>query len=638
MNWSDHLEALAINNDESAFVEGVISGLQLDPELTVAEWADKWRILPQVSSAEPGRYRSSRTPYLVEIMDCLSVNNPVQEICFMKATQIGATECGNNWFCYIADIAPGPMLMIFPTDGLAKEHSKQKLQPTIQDTPRIKALIRSKRPRDTGDTASIKEFSGGICFLSGANSPVSFRSKSIRYLFLDDLDGFPYDTGEGCPVKLARRRTDSYSFRKKIFEVSTPTIKGISRIEMSFENSDQRYYHVPCPHCEGYQKLEWGGQDADYGIKFERNTAGQVSETWYQCKHCGGKIEERHKTAMLAAGEWVPTYPERDKRGYHLNALYSPLGWVSWRQIIEEFLESKSNPEALKVWMNTRLGEPWEDPGDSADWALLKARCEPYNMMEVPAQAGLLTAGVDTQDDRLAVVVRAWGPSEESWLIYHGEIYGDPAEAAVWDQLDNLLNRQYEKTDASKIQLVSMAVDSGGHRTQAVYNYARLRFPRVMAIRGVASPDKPVLLPRPTDQDVDYLGRKIVGGVKLWSVGVDTAKTVIYSRLKLDSGPGAYHWPLGTSDEYFLQLTSEKLVTRISKDGRRKREWIKTRPRNEALDCEVYCYAAAIRAGLVMIDFSKPKAQQQQRPRPRPRNPYDRRVKYQTPDYLDRYR
>jgi phage terminase large subunit GpA-like protein len=311
-----------MNPGAAAYQEGFKEGLRPDPKLTVTQWADEYRILPRKSSSEPGRYRSSRTPWVREIGDCLSPSSPVQEICVMKCTQVGLTELGNNFLGYVVDMNPGPFMFVLPTVELAKDHSKQKLAPTIEETPRLRGKIKAHRSRDSGNTIQTKEFPGGILFLSGSNSPASFRAKSIRFLVLDDIDGYPPDVGgEGDPVDLAKKRTDSYSTRKKILEISTPTEKGNSRIEKSFEESDQRYYHVPCPFCGEMQPLEWGGIDKDHGIKFKRDDAGLLVAVWYQCRACGEGIDEHHKTQILEQGEWIATYPERKKRGYHLSAL-----------------------------------------------------------------------------------------------------------------------------------------------------------------------------------------------------------------------------------------------------------------------------------------------------------------------------
>jgi phage terminase large subunit GpA-like protein len=586
-----------------AFEKSCLRGFRPDPKLSVTQWADRYRILPKKSSSEPGRYRSSRTPYVREIMDCLSPTSPVAEICVMKGTQLGFTEVANNWFGFIVDITPGPMLMVFPTGDLARDHSKQKMQPTINDTPRLKDKIREARSRDSGNTIETKEFPGGILFMSGSNSGAFFRSKSIRYLFLDDVDGFDVDVGgEGDPAELARKRTDTYGKRKKIFEVSTPTIKGISRIERSFTMSDQRYYHVPCPLCGEFQRLVWGGEGADFGIKFDRDAEGTPILAWYECKYCHGRIDEHHKPAMLERGKWIPTRPDRQKRGYQISSLYSPLGWVSWLQIVKEFLEAKCFKERLKAWCNTRLGETFEEIGEQPEWSLIKARSEAYEILTIPMGGLLLTSGVDVQDNRLAVVIRAWGRGEESWLIYWGEIYGDPAQAQVWANLESLLSRPFQHATGQELHIVCAAIDSGGHHTNAVYAFAR-RNPRYIAIKGMSQPGKPII-GHPSTVDMTWRGEKIPGGCQLWPVGADTAKSTIYARLKItEPGPGFYHFPIGVEDAYFIQLTAEKLITRYVK-GFPKMEWTLAGPRNEALDCEVYSYAAAIRAGMVHFDWA----------------------------------
>lgn len=586
-------------------------GILPDPDMTITQWADEYRYLPKKSSSESGKYRSSRTPYLREIMDCLSPSHPCQEISVMKGTQLGFTEVGNNWFCFVADMCPGPMMMIFPTMDLAKGHSQQKLVPTVDDTPRLHGKIRESRSRDSGNTIFSKDFPGGTLFLGGSNSAAAFRSKSIRFLFLDDIDGFELDVGgEGDPIDLAEKRTDTFSTRKKIFKVSTPTTRGVSRIARCFEESDQRHYHVPCPHCGEKQILEFGTVEDTHGVKFERNANNEVIRAWYVCRFCHQPIEERHKTFMLAHGEWIPAHPGRMRRGYHLSSLYSPLGWVSWLQIAQEFIAAKNYKERLKAWINTRLGLPFEEKGDQPDWVMLKARKEPYKMLTVPHGGDILTASVDVQEDRLEVKVKAWGKYEESWLVYYGQIYGDTESRQVWDQLDIVLNRAYQSADGHDLRISIMAVDAG-YRTQTVYNYCRFRKPRVIAVKGSSQANKRIINP-PTDQDVTWRGQTIKGGAQLWIVGTNVAKETIYGRIQIsDSGSsGMMHFPEDVPDDYFMQLTAEKLVTRFDTRGFQKLEWVKVSERNEALDLEVYAYAAAHCAGVPYMDFIKSHAQQ----------------------------
>ncbi len=575
-------------------------GLKPDPIMTITQWADEYRYLPKSSSRESGKYRSSRVPYLVEVMDELSPLSPTQKVVMVKPTQIGATEAANNFLMAIAHIFPGPCLCVFPTDAIARKHSKKKVAPSIKMMPCLKGIIKEVRSRDSGNTILEKDFPGGSWAFTGSNSPVSARHESIRYLVLDDFDGFMMDVGgEGDPADLFAKRTDSFGSKRKIYINSTPTIAGISGIEREYKVSSQGLYHVPCPHCKGFQYLEWGGKGKKYGIKFTHDADNMITDIWYVCKHCEKRINESAKEKMLADGKYVHKYPDREIRGFKVNSLYSPLGWVSWKQIAKEFLDINKSKEKLKVWTNTRLAETFEEIGDQPDWPKLKARAEPYDMLTMPSGGIILTAGVDTQDDRLVVIIRAWGKYEENWLVYYGELWGDPEQPEVWTQLDQLL-----QINISNHHIISVAVDTGGHKTQAVYNYCRTHAPQVIAIKGASQPGKPVI-GRPTKQDVMWNGEKIENGVQLWPVGSDTVKSTIYGRLKqAGPGPRTYHWPIGLEDEYYLQLTAEKQITRYVK-GFPKMEWVKVRERNDVLDAEVYCYAAAIRAGMAIIDWDK---------------------------------
>lgn len=310
-------------------------------------------------------------------------------------------------------------------------------------------------------------------------------------------------------------------------------------------------------------------------------------------------IEERHKTDMLNTGEWRATAPFEGKTaGFHISSLYSPLGWKSWEDIVGEFLAAKDDPPRLKEWVNTVLGESWEESYSAKIGAeALAERAEEYALLTVPQGGLILTAGVDVQDNRLAVKVKAWGKDEESWLVNWMEIYGDPAdltERGPWAQVDSVLAQEYEHASGAKMKVRATAVDTGGHFTHEAYVYCRNRKQKnVFAVKGSSTPGK-AAIGKPSRQDVNFKNQTIKGGVDLWLIGVDTIKATIYGRLKLgkEEGGGAYHFPLGLSDEYYKQLTAEKQITRYV-NGHPKRIWIKKDgARNEALDCEVYSYAA----------------------------------------------
>lgn len=568
--------------------QSFVAGLQPEPDLTVSQWADEFRVLPQKAAAEPGRWRTDRTPYLREVMDCLSPHSPVQRVIFMKAAQVGGTECGNNWLGYVIHHAPGPMMMVQPTVDTAKKYSKQRIAPMIEETPALNERISPARKRDSGNTQLVKDFTGGVLVMTGANSAVGLRSMPVRYLFLDEVDAYPFDVdGEGDPAGLAERRTTTFA-RRKIFLVSTPTIKDASKIESEYEKSDKRRYFVPCPHCGNMDWMRWKN------IQWEKD----IPETAkLLCETCGALISEYHKTEMLLKGEWRSTAPGDDKTvGFHVSSLYSPLGWFSWGDIVRDFLESKNDPPKLKKWTNTILGETWEEAYSAKVGAEgIAQRAEEYDLYTVPQGGIVLTAGVDVQDNRLAVVVRAWGKDEESWLVNWTEIHGDPAKREVWQQLDSMLiNTEFTHASGAKMKVTAAAVDTGGHHTHEVYIYCRERRKHhIIAVKGQSRSGKPPL-GKPSKQDINFKNQTIKKGAELYPIGTDTIKAVIYSRLKMEeqAGPGIYHWPLGLELEYYKQLTAEKQVTKY-KNGYPTRVWIKKdNARNEALDCEVYAYAA----------------------------------------------
>lgn len=571
--------------------KGWKGGFLREQRLTVSEWADEHRILSQKSSSEAGKWRTDRTPYLREIMDCLSSSNFIQRVVVMAGAQIGKSETGNNWLGYIVHHAPAPMLIVQPTVDLAKRFSKQRIQPMIDETPALKDRIAESRERDSGNTVLSKEFKGGIVILTGANSAVGLRSMPVRYLFLDEVDAYPQDiNGEGDPIKLAERRTTTFA-RRKILITSTPTIKDVSRIEHEYNNSDKRRYYVPCPHCDNYDWIKWKN------MRWQNDDPKTVQ---LLCESCGCFIEENKKNEMLLRGKWIAESASFDGKtaGFHLSSLYSPVGWKSWVEIVSEFIAAKNDPARLKEWVNTVLAETWEEAYSSKiESSVVSERAEPYKVLTIPSGGLILTAGVDVQDNRIAVKVKAWGENEESWLVNWMEIYGDPSDLSptgVWAQVDSVLKQTYKHENGKDMKVRAAAVDTGGHYTHETYVFCRQQKPYgVIAIKGSSMSGKPIL-GKPSRQDINYKNQVIKNGVDLWMVGTDTAKAVIYGRLKLgkDGGQGAMHFPLGLSEEYYSQLTSEKQVTKYI-NGFPKRVWVKKdNARNEALDCEVYSYAA----------------------------------------------
>jgi phage terminase large subunit GpA-like protein len=572
---------LAAFDGAEAVLQAWLEGLAPDPALTVSEWADQHRVLSSRASAEPGRYRTDRTPPMRAIMDALSPSHPAERVVLMKAAQVGATEAGNNWIGFVIDRAPGPMLAVQPTVELAKRNSRQRIDPLIEESPRLRERVRPSRSRDAGNTVLSKEFPGGILVLTGANSAVGLRSIPARYLFLDEVDAYPPTADqEGDPVGLAEARSLTFAHRRKIFLVSTPTVKGFSRIERAYEASDKRRYLVPCPHCGHRQWLHFKG------LRWE---PGRPESVHYVCEGCEGRIEERHKTAMLAEGSWEPTAEAEDPKtvGFHLSALYSPVGWYSWERLVRAFLEAKQSPETLRTWINTVLGETWEDASEGVDAHVLMGRQEDWGEL-APAGVLVITCGVDVQDDRVEVERIGWGLGEESWSLEHRIIYGDPSAPQLWRQLDDCLLERTETRAGHRLPVSCTCIDSGGHHAQAVYDFVRDKFGRrVYAIKGMAGAGRPVWPKRAS--------RNNKGRINLFLVGVDAAKDSVMARLRIaEPGPGYCHLPKDREAQWFEQLTAERVQTRYHR-GFARRVWVKPpSARNEALDCRTYGYAALL--------------------------------------------
>ena len=570
-------------------------GLRPEPRLTVSEWADQHRVLSSEASAEPGPWRTSRVPYLREVMDNLSAHSPIEEVVVMKGSQIAFTEGGCNWIGYVMDQAPGPMLSVMPTDETMERNSKVRIDPMIEATPRLKQKIGSRKSKSGSNNTKFKSFPGGQLIMTGANSAASLSSLPIRYLFLDEIDRFPRDVdNEGSPIKLAEKRTATYS-RRKIFKISTPTIDGQSAIADEFANTDQRRYFVPCPHCDLMQDLKFEN------LQWE---AGRHDSAMYFCEGCGAGIAERYKPRMLANGEWRVTNPDKasaTKRGYHLSALYSPLGWYSWAKVAAHHEASENDPTLRKTFVNTVLGEPYKSPGESPPWENIYNRRENFQTNRVYNEVAFITAGVDVQKDRLELEIVGWMPGRKSQSIDYRIIYGSTDEPAAWEQLGQVLFERWRKDDGSTLGLRLMGLDTG-YNTQHCYTFAFKHGPtRVIPLKGADKLDIPVSNPSP----IHYTkAGKRLKTLHVWRVGVGMLKSELYSNLSLEkredgTAPDGYcHFPQYGPD-YFKGLTCEKLEKTTTAKGYTTFIWSKPAfARNEPLDCRIYARAAASIVGI----------------------------------------
>ena len=572
---------------------GFYQGLRPIERITVSQWADKYRFLSPVSSAEPGRYRTSRTPYLRAIMDSLSVHDTHKKIVFVKAAQIGGTEAGTNFLGYCMHIAPSPTMFVQPTDEMVKRLSKGRIDPLIEMCPELQQRVAPSKSRDSNNTITQKSFSGGVLILAGANSAAGLRSVPIRNLVLDEVDAYPQDLdGEGSPIDLAMARTRTFP-NHRVFMLSTPTIDGSSAIDREFKETDQNYYHVPCPVCGTMQPLVFAN------LKWEEGDPDSVK---YQCAHCGELIAERHKIDMLANGQWVPSKPERvspDVIGFHLNSLYSPYGWHSWRQIVRDFLVAKDNQSKLKVFVNTTLGETWAERGEAPPYKNLYNRRERYRIGQVPVDVCFLTAGVDVQRDRLELEIVGWCADKRSYSIDYRVLEGETAATKVWERLADVLSERWPRKDGTELPIRLMAIDTG-YNTTHVYTFCRrYSADRVVPIKGQDHLGMAVAPPKSVD--VTKSGKK-VGKLRLWNVGVSFLKGELYAALRLERDennvppPNYCHFPQ-YDEHYFRGLTAEEQVKRIVR-GYPKFQWVKRYERNEPLDCRIYARAAAVIVGL----------------------------------------
>ena len=536
-----------------------------------------------------------------------AVNDPDSEmIVIMSSAQVGKTEIINNIVGYYIHQDPAPMLLVQPTEKLAESWSIDRLSPMLRDSKIFENLVKDPRSRDSGNKILYKRFPGGHITMAGSNSPSSLASRPVRIVLCDEVDRYPLSAGsEGDPVNLAKKRATTF-WNRKIILTSTPTIKDISRIEAAYLQSDQRRYYIPCPSCGEYQTLKWGqihwekdkntdeNKDRARNInklenkyKFDnKETAIDKPETaHYVCVVNGCVIYDNEKSAMLSLGKWRAENKVAATAkivGFHLNELYSP--WVSWSQIVTEFLKAKLLPETLKTWVNTTLGETWEERGESIAEDSLLARCENWGDT-APNEVVFVTAGVDVQNDRLEVEIVGFGAGQESWSLDYRVIHGDPARAEVWNDLDYILEKPIKHQSGVTLRIACVCVDSGGHHTGEVYTYCKKRqLRRVFAIKGAATRGRPIVSRPSTSNRMR---------VKLFLIGTDTAKEMIYSRFKITKpGPGYCHFPSHYDEQYFKQLTAEQVVTRYHK-GYPVRVWEKPAGRrNEALDCRVYAIAA----------------------------------------------
>ncbi|KDE74779.1 terminase [Fusobacterium necrophorum BFTR-2] len=557
-------------------ITDILKILQPPPDLDVMEWADMNRVLSKESAAEPGRWSTARTPYMIEIYKTVT-KKYVQDLVVMAAAQLAKSELLNNVIGRYIEVDPCPMLMVQPTDDNAIAYSKERIGPMIRDTPSLRKLVKDPNQKNSGNTLSHKTFFGGFIAFVGTFRENKLASRPIRLLLCDEVDRYAKSSGnEGSPLELAKKRTTTFVGIDKRIITGTPTVKGSSEIEMEYDVSTMGRWYLPCPHCEEYTPL-----------KFENLTWNEAGEEVKMvCPHCGGMAEEwEWKRDNQKKGKWIHEHPERlSKQGFHLNALVSP--WRTWESIVKEWLDIEKDEDDQRriVFINTVLAETYEEEvKEKVDWEALEKRVEDY--FEIPEKVLILTCGVDIQDKWIEYEVVGWGIGEESWGIEHGIILGNPQEDEVWNALDVVLEKKYYKANGNFLNIYSTCIDTGGHNTERTYDYVnpRQNLKRVYGIKGLGGEAIPINngFRRTRNNKIDLL-----------SLGVNALKDITYGRLKIkEQGPGYCHFPKNImrnyGADYFKSLTAE-----VKKIKNKRVVWEKIRERNEALDCRNYATAA----------------------------------------------
>jgi phage terminase large subunit GpA-like protein len=480
------------------------------------------------------------------------------------------------------------MMVCLPGEVSMNKWVAQKLNPMLEETPSVRAVLTSTASRDGANRKEFKDFAGGQLYLEHAGSPSRLKSASVRRLIVDEFDEFAANfPGGDDPGDMLDGRTSAFPGTYKRLYISSPQIKGTSRTEAKWAKSDQRRYHVPCPHCGHEQHLEWSG------LKWGPRIDGVVTGVHYVCQDCGALIDEHHKPDMIRAGRWAAENPGARMRGYHINCLYYQIGLgPRWADLVEMWLDAQGDPAKLKTFVNDRLAEPWEDPAmRNIRHNAIADRAEPYALRTPPTDVLVVTAGVDTQDNRLAVQLVGWGRGLEFWVLDYVELPGDPAGDDVWTALTDLLNQPMQRQDGARLRIEAYAHDMGGHRTEAVKAYVRSnRVRRPMAIFGATANNAPVLA-KPRPADVTWRGQTDKRGVFTYQVGTVNAKHWLYGRLSTDADKPAEtrntHFSDQLPPEYYSGLVSETY------NPAKNRFEHKRGPRNEALDTWVYAFAAA---------------------------------------------
>lgn len=580
----------------TAVMAAIARGLEPDPDMPFDLWADEHMVIPADSGAnEYGKYRSSRTPHARQVMRALSPSHRAKRVVVMGASQMLKTQVALNMLGATIHQAPSNFLWIVPTGTLVKRASI-RIDKTVKAVPVLEERVAGKRSRDAANNLTTKEFPGGTLHILTAGAAANLSEVSARYIVYDEIDRSEGNVGnEGAPGALAEARQTTFEQNRKIYYPSSPTIEGESPIATLYQTGTQREAAAECIHCGHVQVLQ-----------FERLIKSEDGQqVMYPCEECGGLHFESDKTRMFQNGIWTEGVPgDGETESFTISQMYLPYGWLPWIALMRLYEKAKreldqGNENEMIVFYNTRLARCWARQKEQAKYDELMARAEEYMLGTVPAKALVLTAAIDTQNDRLEFKVVGWGEGMESWVIDYQVILGNPSDLSTWARADELLKGRYRHEHGQMMVIAGAFIDSGGAHTQDVYNFVASRQKRnIYAIKGASRPNRPIVSSKPTVVSVNNKGQVEKHGAKLWFIGTDTAKDYLASRWKKASGPGAVHFSKELPEDYYKQLTAEYRTT-VYKRGRPTSVWEKKQAdRNEAGDLMVYNLACAQFLGL----------------------------------------
>lgn len=576
--------------------------------VTVSQWADTKRKVSTKTSPEAGQWRTDRNPPLREPMDCFSRDSLVREVWLQWPIQFGKSEVALNVLAEAMCNQPGPLMVCLPGEVSMNKWIAQKLNPLLDETPAVQETLTSVASRDAANTRTFKDFAGGQLYLEHAGSPSRLKSTSCRLLIVDEVDEFAANLLSGDdPMTMLEGRTSAYTTTYKRLYISSPQLLSTSRIHEGFLKGDQRHFHVPCPHCGHRAPMEWDALHWSDQVHPEHGR-----RVWLTCGECGAEIDEHHKTAMILGGGWVAHNPHARAgvRSYRINCLYYAVGMgPSWAELVQMWLDAQGDPAKLKTFLNDRLAQPWADASARGHKPnLLAERAATYPLRMAPAGVLRVTAGVDTQDDRLALQIQGWGRAMASWTLDYVELPGDPNSDAVWIALTELLNRPIQHISGAQLSVLSTAIDAGGHRTEAVKNYVRRKLiRRPLCIFGAVPNNAPVLS-KGKAQDVTWQNKTDKRGVHIYHVGTVAIKHLLYARLANDADAWA-EWqrtapaegeqdqrpPLQLQCNFSDQLPDmyfPGLISEVFNPSKNRFEKRRGGARNEPLDTWVYGHAA----------------------------------------------